>query len=161
MKNPFLLAALTALLTAGTALAAVVRPAPNVTWTDYTGKLKGIGAFKGQPIVILVAPSPRDRAFRAQVGQLQKMYERYAAAQVVFVAAFTAEPGRIKSNIPFALAGDGPRVAFEYQTGDRFGIAIVGRDGNLDYVTDRVLPAQRIFDVINNSFTPQERLRRP
>jgi hypothetical protein len=143
------------------AQANVVRPAPNITWLDASGKLKGLGAFKGQPVVVVVAPSPRDRLFRAQVGQLQKMYERYAAAKVVFVAAFTQESGLIRSNIPFAVAGDGPRTAFDYQIAGRFGIAIVGRDGNLDYVTDRVLPAQRIFDVIGNSFVPQTALRRP
>ncbi|HVK57838.1 MAG TPA: hypothetical protein VM735_03590 [Candidatus Kapabacteria bacterium] len=161
MKKAFFLAAAAMALSLGGASAAVVRPAPNINWVDYTGKLKGLSAFKGQPIVVIVAPSPLDRSFRAQVGQLQKMYERYAAARVVFVVAFTQEPGRIKSNIPFAIAGDGPRVAFDYQTGEKFGIAIVGRDGNLDYVTGRVLPAQRIFDVINNSFVPQESLRRP
>ena len=161
MKKHFVLGLAALVLALGAATAAVVRPAPNITWVDYTGKLKGLGAFKGQPVVVLIAPSPRDRAFRSQVGQLQKMYERYAAAKVVFVVAFTGEPGQIKSNIPFAVAGDGPKVAFDYQTGEKFGIAIVGRDGNLDYVTDRVLPAQRIFDVINNSFVPQEMLRRP
>ena len=161
MKKFLLFPLIAGILSALPASAAVVRPAPNVTWLDYTGKLKGIGGFKGQPIVIIVAPSPLDRTFRAQVGQLQKMYERYAAAKVVFVVAFTQEPGRIKSNIPFAIAGDGPRVAFDYQMGEKFGIAIVGRDGNLDYVTGKVLPAQRIFDVINNSFVPQASLRRP
>jgi hypothetical protein len=161
MKKLFLLALAAGFLGAGNLSAAVVRPAPNISWLDYTGKLKSLSAFKGQPVVILVAPSPQDRAFRAQVGQLQKMYERYAAAKVVFVAAFTGEPGRIKSNIPFAVAADGPRVAFDYQTGEKFGIAIVGRDGNLDYVTDRVVPAQRILDVIRNSFVPQQLLRRP
>lgn len=161
MKNLLFLATAAVALALGGASAAVVRPAPNISWVDYTGKLKNLGAFKGQPVVVIIAPSPLDRAFRAQVGQLQKMYERYAAAKVVFVVAFTQEPGRIKSNIPFAVAGDGPRVAFDYQTGEKFGIAIVGRDGNLDYVTGKVLPAQRIFDVINNSFVPQEQLRRP
>lgn len=161
MKKLLFLVTAAVVLSVVGASSAVVRPAPNITWVDYTGKLKGLGAFKGQPIVVIVAPSPLDRSFRAQVGQLHKMYERYAAAKVVFVAAFTQEPGRIKSNIPFAIAGDGPRVAFDYQTGEKFGIAIVGRDGNLDYVTGKVLPAQRIFDVINNSFVPQESLRRP
>ena len=161
MKSFFFVVLLLGGLVLGSLQAEVVRPAPNVTWLDSTGKLKGLAAFKGQPIVILVAPSPLDRRFRAQVGQLQKMFERYAAQKVVFVAAFTQEAGRIKSNIPFAVAGDGPRVAFDYQTGEKFGIAIIGRDGNLDYVTGKVLPAQRIFDVIGNSFVPQVQLRRP
>jgi len=111
MKKLLFLAAAAVVLSVSVAGSAVVRPAPNITWVDYTGKLKGLGAFKGQPIVVIVAPSPLDRSFRAQVGQLHKMYERYAAAKVVFVAAFTQEPGRIKSNIPFAIAGGCPRIA--------------------------------------------------
>ncbi len=143
------------------ASALVVRPAPNISWVDSTGRSQSLAKFRGQPVVVVVATSPRDRLFRAQVGQLQKMYERYAAQRVVFIAAFTQEPGRINSNIPFALAADGPSVAHALQIEGRIGVALIGLDGNLDYVTDRVLPAQRIFDVIANSFAQQERIRRP
>ena len=141
--------------------AAVVRPAPNVNWIDSSGRQKGLSALKGQPVVLLIAPTPNDRAFRSQVGQLKRMYERYAAHKVVFIAAFTAEGGRIKSNIPFAVAADGPRAASDYEGGERFRIAIIGRDGNLDYVTNKVVPAQRVYDIIGNSFVPQKSLRRP
>ena len=159
-KRIFLLAGL-CVLALGALPALVVRPAPNLQWLDATGKLKNLAAFKGQPVVLLVAPSPRDWTFRSQVGQLQRNYERLAAQKVLFVAAFTQEQGRIRSNIPFVVAPDGPRVAFDYQTGERFGIAIIGRDGNLDYVTDRVLPGQRIYDIVGASFVTQEKLRRP
>jgi hypothetical protein len=144
--------------------AVVVRPAPNVNWIDSAGRLKGLSIFRGQPIVLVIAPTPRSWAFRSQLGQLRKMYERYAAEKVVFIAAFTQEVGRIRSNIPFVLAADGPRVGFDYGGyggSERFTIAFIGKDGNLDYVTDRVIPAQRIFDVINNSFVIQRNLRRP
>lgn len=155
------LSLLALLLALPSAPAIVVRPAPNVQWRDAAGTLNNLSAFKGQPIVLLIAPSPRSWAFRSQVGQLQKMYERYAAAKTIFLAAFTQEPGVIRSNIPFAVIQDGPRAAFEYQVeAGRFGIALIGRDGNLDYVTDRVLPAQRIFDIIGNSFVNQEQRRR-
>lgn len=141
--------------------AAVVRPSPDIAWVNPSGKLETLKAFKGQPVVVLIAPSPRSWAFRAQVGQLIKMYERYAAAKAVFIAAFTQEQGVIRSNIPFVVAADGPKVAFEYQTGEKFGFAVIGRDGNLDYVTQRVIPAQRLFDIIGASFVPQESMRRP
>ena len=141
--------------------AAVVRQAPNINWIDSTGRQKGLSALRGQPVVILIAPGPRDRAFRSQLGQLRKMYERYAANKAVFIAAFTQEGGRIQSNIPFLVAADGPRVGYEYEGGERFRIAFIGRDGNLDYVTSKVIPAQRVYDILGNSFVTQRDLRRP
>ena len=152
---------LLSLLLATSVSAVVVRPAPNFNWIDSTGRQRGLSALKGQPVVLLIAPTPHNRAFRAQLGQLRKMYERYAAHKVVFLAAFTQEGGRIRSNIPFALASDGPRVGYDYEGGERFTIAFIGRDGNLDYVTNKVVPAQRAFDIIGNSFVPQRDLRRP
>ena len=119
------------------------------------------GTQKGQPVVLLIAPSPRDRSFRSQLGQLRRMYERYAAHRVVFIAAFTGEGGRIQSDIPFVLAADGPRVGYDYECIERFRIAFIGRDGNLDYVTNKVIPAQRAYDIVGNSFVPQRDLRRP
>lgn len=141
--------------------AEVVRPAPDFGWLNSTGQVKKISDLKGQPVVVIVSRSPRDRIFRAQVGQLQKMYERLADQKIVFVAAFTEAPGRIKSNIPFVIAPDGPRVANDLGITGKFGIAFIGRDRNLDYITQRVVPAQRIYDIVGASFVPQERLRRP
>lgn len=141
--------------------AVVVRPAPNVNWVELDGKIKGLSAFKGQPVVLVIAPSPRSWKFRSQIGQFHTMYERMAAQKVIFIAAFTQEPGRIKSNIPFVIAADGPRAGYDYDVSGGFAIAVIGRDGNLDYITDRVLPAQRVYDVIENSYVTQELLRRP
>jgi hypothetical protein len=141
--------------------AVVVRPAPNVNWLDSTGRQKGLSALKGQPVVIVIAPTPRDRAFRRQLAQLKRMYERYAANRAVFIAAFTQEGGRIPSNIPFLVAADGPRVGYDYEGGDKFRIAFIGRDGNLDCVSSRVIPAQRAFDLLGNSYVTQRDMRRP
>jgi AhpC/TSA family len=144
--------------------AVVVRPAPNVNWIDAAGRQKGLSTLRGQPIVLLIAPTPRTWAFRSQLGQLRKMFERYAADKVVFIAAFTEEAGRIRSNIPFLVAADGPRVGFDYGAfggSERFTIAFIGKDGNLDYVTNKVIPAQRVFDIIKNSFVIQRAMRRP
>jgi hypothetical protein len=141
--------------------AIVVRQAPNISWLDSAGRQRALSALRGQPVIVLIAPSPRNRAFRSQLGQLRKMFERYAAHKTVFIAAFTQEGGVIRSNIPFMVAADGPRVGFEYESSEGFGIAFIGRDGNLDYVTDSVVPAHRVYDLINNSFISQRNMRRP
>jgi len=144
----------------GPASAEVVRPAPEILWTNSAGTAEKLSKFRGQPVVVLIAPSPRAWAFRSQVGQLQQVYERLGAMQAVCVAAFTEEPGRIRSNIPFAVAPDGPRVAYDYNVQRGFAIGIIGRDGNLDYVNDRVTSGQRVIDIIQNSFVLQSQLRR-
>lgn len=142
--------------------AEVVRPVPDIPWVAPSGKTEGLAAFKGQPVVILVAPSPRTRAFRAQLRNLRGVAEKLGAGKTVFMAAFTSETGRVPSNIPFVIAKDGPATGRDLDVvGRRFAIAIVGRDGNLDYITNKVLPGQRVLDVIANSFVAQTQMRRP
>lgn len=138
----------------------VVRPSPDFRWVDASGKTKSSKDFRGQPVVVVIAPSPRQWAFRSQVGQLQLMYERLAAQKIVCVAVFSGEPGVVRSNIPFVTVPDGPQVAAAFDSSTGFGIAIIGRDGNLDYFSDRVTPVQRIADVMDNSFVVQKSLRR-
>jgi len=139
----------------------VVRPAPEFFWVDSTGARKSSKALLGRPVILLIADSPRQWAFRSQVGQLQTMYERIAADKAVCVAAFSQAPGVVRSNIPFVLAADGPQTAFNLQIQRGFGIAIIGKDGNLDYIGSRVIPAQRIYDILDNSYVVQRALRRP
>lgn len=139
----------------------VVQPAPEIQWVTPTGKIEGRAAFKDQPVVVLIAPTPRTRAFRAQLRNLREVAERLGAHKTVFIAAFTREAGSVPSNIPFVIARDGARVGADFNAGDRFAIAIIGRDGNLDYLTHRVLPGQRVLDVVGNSYVQQTRMRRP
>jgi hypothetical protein len=159
MKLPAALCLLLA-LAASTIRAEVVRPAPAFPWIDSTGKAKNSRDLRGQPLVVLVADSPNHRLFRAQVGQLQKTYERFAAAGLLCIAAFSREPGTIRSNIPFLTVPDGAATAAAFDTPQGFSIAIIGEDGNLDYIGNRVVPAQRIFDIIGNSYARQKQLRR-
>lgn len=139
--------------------ARVVRPAPDFTWIDYNGKAATLNSLRGQAVVLLIAPSPRSWVFRSQVGQLQKAYQRFAAAKLVCFAAFTGEGGTIRSNIPFVTAADGPRVAFLYEVSRGFAIAIIGPDGNLDRLSTSVLPAQRILDTMNANYAVQAGFR--
>jgi hypothetical protein len=148
-------------LGAGVLRADVVRPSPEYRWVDSTGAHKSSKDFLGRPVVILVAKSPREWAFRSQIGQLQKMYGRLAAEKIVCVAAFSEAPGVVRSNIPFVIAADGPRTAYDLQAEKGFAIAIIGKDGNLDYSGGKVLPVQRIYDILDNSYTVQKALRRP
>ena len=148
-------------LTAGALNADVVRPAPEYSWVDSTGAHHSSKAFLGQPVVVLVANSPRQWAFRSQVGQLQKMYEQLADQKIVCIAAFSQAPGIVRSNIPFVTAADGPRLSYDLQVDNGFAIAVIGKDGNLDYFGRHVLPAQRIFDILGNSYAVQKSLRRP
>lgn len=140
--------------------AEVVRPAPDFAWLKSGGNKAGLKALRGQPIILIVAASPRLRTFRAQVGQLHKVYQLLGNDKTVAVAAFTEEPGVIRSNIPFVLAANPSAVASAYDVQGKFAIFVIGKDGNIDEISDRVLPGQRILDIINNSYVVQRDNRR-
>jgi hypothetical protein len=148
------------LLFGATSSAEVVRPAPAVKWVDAAGKERSSTEFKGQPLVVLITPEARTWGFGRQLVRLRGTFEKLAAHKTVFIAAFSREPGIVPSNIPFAVAADGPKVAFDFGVEDGFAIAIVSPDGNIDYITDKVLPGQRVLDVIRNSYAEQVRIRR-
>ncbi len=138
----------------------LVQPAPDFTWLKSGGQRSGRREFLGRPVIILVAPSPRDRAFRAQVSRLQRLADRFGNIRTVMVAAFTAEDGRIGSNMPFVKAADPAALAAAYGVSQGFAIFILGRDGNIDAASDRVLAGQRVLDIINNSYVIQRDNRR-
>jgi hypothetical protein len=142
------------------ASARVVRPAPDFAWVDFTGQARDLKSLHGQAVIVIIAPSPKDWTFRSQVGQLQKAYQRFAAAKLVCFAAFTGQRGVIKSNIPFVTIPDGPRTAFLYEISKGFAIAIIGPDGNMDYLSPKVVPAQRILDIMDANFQVQDDFRR-
>jgi hypothetical protein len=149
---------LTLLLTFVFALSAsaeVVRTAPDFSWPGVGSKNRSLRSLRGQPVVILIADSPRTSAFRKQVKWLEDNYVQLAAKGAVFVAAFRAGEGPVKSDIPFIVANNGAGVASAYGVEGEFGLAVVGRDGNLDYVTDHVRTGQRVRDLIINNFANQ------
>lgn len=135
-------------------------PAPNFTW-DGPPKANSFRAVKGQPVVLIIAKSARVGEFRAQIKKLHELFQKFASEKVIFVAALENGTGDVGSDIPFALANNPTQVAADFGATGKFGIAIIGRDGNIDYATDHVLPAARIYDVIENSFVPQTDRRHP
>ncbi|HEY3841506.1 MAG TPA: redoxin domain-containing protein [Bryobacteraceae bacterium] len=168
------------------AQAEVLRLAPDFTFAGV-GKTQSLKSLRGQPVVLIIAKSPKTKEFKLQVKNLKTIYQQFANKQVIFVAAFTEESGLVVSDIPFVVANNGAAVANAYgvqnqpevETGHgvralvdrvadrvarvyngpdkqgRFNIAIIGKDGNVDYQTSNVLGAERVLDVIQNSYAVQ------
>ncbi|MDD5351251.1 MAG: redoxin domain-containing protein [Chthoniobacteraceae bacterium] len=161
MKTPLLPALLLAAVLGfapGSAPAGVVRPAPNFAW----GPGKTLQSWRGQPVVLLIAPSPRSKAFRKQAARIQASYQDFAARNTVFVAAFTEPDGtsipysnRVASNVPFVLAANGAQIAASYGFNGEITVAVIGKDGNLDLNSGKIVPASQIMDMIYNNFEQQ------
>lgn len=138
----------------------VVNAAPSFSGGASAGRSIQLSSLRGKPLILLIAPSPRDRAFRAQLSELRGRYERLAAQGLIGFAAFTSEGGRIRSNIPFIEVNDPAATASAYDVRQGFAIAVIGRDGNLDCLSTKPLPGQRILDLVMNNASVQEQLRR-
>jgi len=145
-----------ALFGAGICEAAVVRPAPDFGWVGIKGK-STLRSMRGQPVVLVVAKNAKSRAFKKQVKRLRGIYSQFASRGVVFAVAFTEESApQVPSDIPFAIVNDGPGTAAAYGVEKDFAITVIGKDGNVDYTTYKVLPSYRVRDVIQNSFAVQK-----
>jgi hypothetical protein len=135
--------------------AQVVRPSPDFGFQGVGPKASTLKGLRGQPVVLMITDSPKNWDFKKQVDNLKSRYQEFANKQVIFAAAFTKEPGPIKSNIPVVTVNDGAAVANAFGAQGKFNIAIIGKDGNLDYQTHKVLGAARVNDVIQNSYAVQ------
>ena len=51
-------------------------------------------------------------------------------------------------------------MATAYGAQGEFNLVIIGKDGNVDYQTDKVCTPERVRDVIQNSFVVQESSRK-
>jgi hypothetical protein len=111
-------------------------------------------------VVLFIAKSPEAKPFRKQVDQLYRKYSRFASEQVIFVAAFRQGEGPVKSDAPFSVALNGGAVADAYGMVGDFNVVVIGRDGNIDAQTSSVLTAERIIDIVQNSFVPQAQTRK-
>jgi peroxiredoxin len=158
MRSLLLVLSLVAgIATASAAPSGVVRLAPDFSFPGVGNKAKSLKSLRGQPVVLIIAQSPKNGDFKKEVKFLREIYQQFASKQVVFVAAFTGEADGLKSDIPFAVANNGAAVASAYglTDKDKFNIVIIGKDGNLDYQTNKVLPPERVRDVIQNSYAVQ------
>lgn len=141
------------------AMANVVRPAPDFGWEAGGGKARSLKSLRGQPVVLVVGKSADSRSFRRQVSNLKEVYQQFASREVVFAAALLEDGGRVPSDVPFVRAVDGAQVAAAYGVKGPFALIVIGKDGNIDLITDTVKSAARIRDVIINSFQVQSAAR--
>jgi hypothetical protein len=138
----------------------VVRPAPDFIWVGAGNKGVPLKALRGQPVVLLIAPSPDQGEFRKEVSRIDALYLDLSERKTVFLAAFTAHGGRVPSNVPYAIAANGPEVAKAYGVPPGgFAVAVISPDGNMDLISTQVEAAQRLLDMINNSYQPQAATR--
>jgi hypothetical protein len=138
----------------------VINAAPAFTGGAEAGKKITLASLRGKPVLLVIAPSPRDKTFRKQMNELKGNYERLAAQGIMSFAAFTIEGGRVPSNIPFILVNDPVATASAYDVRQGFVIAVIGRDGNLDCLSTKPLPGYRILDLVMNNAETQRLLRR-
>ena len=138
-----------------------VHPAPDFAWIGAGGKTFPAKNFRGQPVVILVAPSPDASALRKQAARIEDLYLDFSARRRRFSSRRSRRrPGRVESNVPYAIAQNGAAVAAAYGVNRAdFAVIVIGPDGNVDMVVDKVEGAQRILDIINNTYQTQAAAR--
>jgi hypothetical protein len=153
-------ATLAAAATRGNKVVPAINAAPAFAGGAAEGHLITLSSLRGKPVLLLIAPSPKDRAFRRQTSELRGLYGRLAAQGIICFAAFTQEGGVIPSNVPFLTVNNPSAAASSYDVTAGFAVAVIGRDGNLDCVSSKPLPGQRILDLVNNNASVQEKLRR-
>ena len=142
-------------------VSSTARTAPDFTWIGAGGKTLPGKNFRGQPVVILIAPSADAGDLRKQARRIEDKYLDFAAKKTIFVAAFTgAPPARVQSDVPFVIAENGAAVAANYGVqGKGIAVVVLGPDGNVDFTSAQVEGAQRILDIINNTFQTQAAAR--
>lgn len=141
-------------------VSSLIHPAPDFTWRQQ-GEIKHLSSLQGQPVLLLIAPSPKSWDLYRQLNALKGNYEHLANEHLICLAAFTQEEGPVRSNIPFITVEHGSAVGAAYSATDHFALALIGPDGNLDCFSTHVLAGQRIDDLIDASYVNQTKMRRP
>ncbi|MEO7932114.1 MAG: redoxin domain-containing protein [Chthoniobacterales bacterium] len=137
-----------------------VRLAPDFSWESFNGTSKALSGLKNQPVILIIAPSPKSKVFKKQLKKMAPLYRQYAGREALFVAAFTSEPGVVESDIPFLYVRDPQAVAASYGlNGEKFELIVIGPDRNMDLITNQLTSGERVRDVIDNSF-PRQAVRR-
>ena len=138
----------------------MINPAPDFTFLGAGNKARTLRGLKGQPVVLLIADSPKTKLFLAQLKQLRRGYSRFASRQAVFMVAFRDGSDLVSSDVPFVVVNNGDAVAKRYGVVDKFSVVLIGIDGNLEYQTPKVVPPERILDVMQNGFAVQTGIRK-
>lgn len=142
------------------AAANVVQRAPDFSWPGAGNKVRSLRSLHGHPVVLVIASNPRNGTFRKQIDWLKENYTELAAKGAIFIAAFRQGEGPVKSDIPFVVANNGDAVANAYGVQGDFALVIIGKDGNVDYQTNKARTGQRVRDVIINNYEMQSSTRK-
>jgi hypothetical protein len=135
----------------------VVRPAPDLAFPGQTGKARSLSSFRGQPLVLLLADSPKRGAFKSQLRALEGSFDRLANRGAVVAVGFKkGAPQTLRTNIPLVELPDGPTACNALGLQGDFAIVLIGPDGNIDYQTGKVININRILEVMQNSFEVQQ-----
>ena len=141
--------------------AGVVRPAPQVAFPPVDGHARTLKSFLGQPMIVLLADSPKRGDFRTQLKEMEKSFDRLAIRKTVVAAAFKSQGAdEIYSNIPVINLPEGAKVCDAFALKGNFAVALIGPDGNLDYITNNILNINRILEVMQNSYEIQKAAHR-
>lgn len=164
MKRPrsLLLLALPALFAGESlGLGEVVRPAPSILFPMDGAKPRTLASFRGQPLILLLADSPKRGAFKAQLKELESSFDRLAVRGTLVAACFKGgDSSVVRTNVPLVLLPEGPVSCAAFQLKGDFSIVLVGPDGNIDYQTSKVLNMNRILEVMQNSYEVQKAAQR-
>ena len=158
MRRLTLLAA-AALTLCATAHAQVVRPAPNFELAG-AGPGASLKSFRGRAVVLVITRRARDKEFRAMVSRFRDLYGQFSTEKVLFVAAIEEGSQEVPSDIPFVTVADPAQVAADYGVTGRFAVAVIGVDGNLDFITQRLVAGERVRDMVFNNFEFQSAARK-
>lgn len=138
----------------------VMRKAPDFSWPGAGNKNRSLRSLHGVPVVLVIAASPRNGDYRKQIKWLGQTYSQLAAKGTIFIVAFREGEGPVKSDIPFVVANNGAGVASAYGVEGDFALVVIGKDGNVDYQTDKVRTGERVRDVIINNYEVQAATRK-
>ena len=92
--------------------------------------------------------------------RLHDIYSEFSNEKVIFVAAIEDGGDQVPCDIPFLLASNPTQVAADYGVTGHFAIAVIGTDGNLDLITQHIVAAERIRDVVFNNYESQTASRK-
>ena len=136
----------------------IVQLAPDFSFRDANGHISSLKSLRGKPVILLIASSAGKGRFRREVKTINRASRSFTIRKAVFVTAFAQGGEMMRGESPFLLAADPSHIATEYGIDpNSYGLFVIGPDGNLDLRSTRVLSAQRIIDVIDNSYVVQAR----
>lgn len=151
------------------ASATVVRPAPDLTFRS-ANSTKSLSSLRGHPILLLLGDKASRSRVTDQAQLLEGFYSKLAARKMIFLSAFTdPTDNQVRSNVPFTPVEDPLATVASYKalaqasTGSPQTptVAIIGPDGNVDYIGEKLLSGERVREIMLNNHSVQTKSRRP